>query len=227
MRADSRCLFQKVFSVRPAARCTPRGGNGVRIAGSTRVRPSATPRAGASWKRSSLSFSSERGPGGRTSVAPARRSALPESAGADSRRAVRNPSGLNSVARAPSSNRSNRYKKGNSARAGGDAVDVAERGHLRDQAKPSARRSRSRTRRGHRGRHSSNALPVPKLRRRAAVRVLKAVAPANADSAAAAAGAAGAVGARRRQNHQRNDAMTAALRGGASPIPSRSRSRRD
>jgi len=95
-------------------------------------------------------------------------------------------------------------------------VDVAERGHLRDQAKPSARRSRSRTRRGHRGRHSSHALNVPKLRPNAAVKVPRVVATANADSVAVAA--VGVAGARRRRNHQRNDAMAAALRGGATFI---------
>jgi hypothetical protein len=191
-----------------------------------KARPSAMLRAGASWKRSSLSFSSAPASVGRTNVVPARPSGHPESVGADSNRAVKNPSGLNSAAKARSSNRNNRCRKGNSARAGGDAVGAAAPVHSLDQARPPELHSgRSRIRCAHRGLHNSLALPEPKIRRRAAVKVPKVVAGANDDSVAGAA--EGVAGARHRRSHQRSDAMDAALRGGATSIPSRSRSRRD
>ena len=202
MRADSRCLFRKAFSARPAARCTPRGGNGAPTADSTKARPNAKHKAGASWKRSSLSLNSAPAPAGKRNGALALPNARPGSGFAGNSRAARNPSGLSSVVMEPSSNRSNRLPKVSSARGGGDAADGAGPARSRDRGSRPALHSRGRTRRGHRVRHSSRDLPAPKIRSRVVVRVRR-VAAANADSVAAVA--AGVVVARHHRNHRRSD----------------------
>lgn len=142
MRADSRCLFRKAFSAPPAARHTPRGGSGVPTAGSMRLRPGATRRAGDSWRRRSPSSSSGLENERRTTGVPVQRSARLANAAADRSRAARNRNVLSSAVKVPlrSNNNSSRSRKGSSVHAGAGAAVVAAR-----DRQPGDRKARARS----------------------------------------------------------------------------------
>lgn len=228
MRADSRCLSQKAFSAPPAARHTPRGGNGVLTAVSMRARPDARRRAAASWKRSLRSSSSAPENSARRAIAAqARPSVLLASAAADSNRAARSPSGLSSglpnnrdsSRNRPSSQRSSLLEPRVRLRghAGAAAAAAAVWAVLRSlRAKAHARRRLRRTRRiGSLDRPSSlgrRARRTPP--RRAAGKLVKAAAIASDASAAAG----GVVGVGRHLQSRRASDLRPASR---SPLPSR------
>lgn len=99
MRAFSRCLSRKAFSVRTAIARIPRAGSGAPTAVMTRPAPDASRRFGASCRRKSRSSSS--GPefrGKRKNVRPLRRSAVRGRNARDGAGAVATASVLMSVA---------------------------------------------------------------------------------------------------------------------------------
>lgn len=196
MRADSRCLSRKAFSAPPAARHTPRGGNGVPIAASMGPRQSAMLTAGGSWRRRSPNSSSAPENGRKTSAVPLPHNAPHGSAAAEHRRGARNPSARSSAAKAqPSSNsRSNRSPKVSSAHAGGGAAVAVARDSKLGGSQPRARSralhriSLARSDRGPkaRGRDRPRLHPRDRLRLHP-VKVARVAAIASAASAAGAA----------------------------------------